>query len=310
MSEQKKKNLKDLHEIYPLTVLIIDDDEEYVNELYKEAKNYYIEIKHKTSLEEAKNLFLTEEGKSIRGVILDIICMKDDKQEVPDNTFIITASRYFDRHFPDLPFVALTGDSGERERIGYYFKDDMRVFFKAKDEEEMFKYIRSKALNYEKMKIRVLYPEIFEIVDKYFSKEAEDMLFSCIRDMQSNDKKIITGTLGTLRKLQENFYIALHKIDEKLAPKEFIYKNKNIPNVQNEKIIRHLKGNYEEGKGETTDVIVPHGSYMDRLLYFLYKGCSGELHHSSQKTSKYTVQALIYGFMDMLLWLNERGNPS
>ncbi len=125
--------------------------------------------------------------------------------------------------------------------------------------------------------------------------------------MQSDDQKTVTGTLGTLRKLQENFYVALHKIDKKILPRELIYGKNNELKIENEKVIKYLKGNYD-GTAETTDIIVPHGSYIDRLLYFVYKGCSGDLHISPQKTSKYTVQALIYAFMDMLLWLKDKSN--
>jgi hypothetical protein len=303
-NQNQKMTLGDLFNIYQLPVLFIDDDIDYANELYKEAQRHHFELKHVRSLEEGKEFLSTEQGQSIRGVILDIICMKEKSQEVPDNTFIITASRYFTKIFPHLPVVALTGETEEYRTMGHLFKDDMVVFSKGSDEEKMFKHLRDKAFDYEKMKIRSNYHDIFEIIDRYFDKKVEEMLVACLRDMNSDDPKIKTGTLGNLRKLQESFYVALNKKNKNMVPREMIFNNNNELNVNNEKIIRHLKGNVDETKHETTPSFIKHGSYIDRLVYFVYKGCSGELHISPQKTSRYTVQSLVNAFLDMLIWLN------
>jgi len=266
--------------------------------------NHNIELSHVRSLEEGKEFLATDRGKTIRGVILDIICMKMKNQEVPDNTFIITASQYFVRTLPHLPIVALTGETEEYRRMGYLFKDDMKVFSKGGDEERMFEYLRDKGLNYEKLKIRSNYQDIFETIDRHFDKESEERLVSCLRDMNSNDQTIVTSTLGNLRKLQEGFYIALHKLDKTMVPRKLIFNERDEPSVSNERIIKHLTGNFDLDKRmETTKIHFVHGSYMERLLYFVYKGCSGELHFSRQKTSRYTVQALVYSFLDMVLWL-------
>ena len=285
-------------------MLFIDDDLEYANELYKTAQKHHFELKHVRSLEEGKEFLYTEVGQSIRCIILDIICKKKKLQEVPDKSFLTTASLYFAKNFQELPVVALTGEAEQYNDKSYDFRDDMPVFSKGSDEEKMFEYLRNKTLDYEKMKIRSNYLDIFEIVDRYCDPKVEEMLIACIRDMNSDEPKIKTGTLGNLRKLQESFYIALHKKNKKMVPRELLFNKNGELKVNNEKIIKHLKGNYDATKGETTESFIKHRSSIDRLLHFVYKGCSEELHLSAQKTSRYTVQSLVNAFLDMLLWLN------
>ena len=304
MSKKKQKmTLSDLSSLYELPVLFIEDDMEYANELYKQAQNFHFELKHVRSLEEGKDFLATDKGKAIQGIILDIRCMKRKEQEVADDTFLAAASDYFARTRPHLPVVAITGFADMYESMKHLFKDVMPVFSKGGDEKKMFEYLREKALDYEKMKIRSICRDVFETVDEYFDKKLGEMLVSCIRDMDSEEEKLMTSTLANLRKLQEGFYIALNKLDKKMVPDDFIFDKRHEPNVNNERIIKHLKGNFEDGKGETTTAYIKYKSYEDRLLYFVYKGCSGELHLSPQKTSRYTVQALVYAFLDMVLWL-------
>jgi hypothetical protein len=45
----------------------------------------------------------------------------------------------------------------------------------------------------------------------------------------------------------------------------------------NDAFLSHLKGNFD-GKSANSDIYIQHGSKTDSLLYFVYKGCSKEIH--------------------------------
>ena len=308
MSNGKKKmTLDDLSLLYELPVLFIEDELDYANELFKQAKEFHFNLKHEKSLEGAKEFLATEEGKTIRGIILDIVCLKQKDEVKPDKSFITEAKQYFDRTHPHLPVVAITGFPSMREEILSLFKDVLPVFTKMHDEKQMFKYLRGKALDHEKLKIRCNYQDIFETIDKYFSREAEDSLVWCLQDMGSTDKKIIEGTLTRLRKLQESFYIAINKLNKEMVPDELVFNKKGNPKLVNEKIIKHLKGNFDKKKMmATTREYIEQFSDMDMYIHLVYNLCSGEIHITAQKTSRYTVQAAVNAFLDMVLWLRRR----
>jgi len=63
---------------------------------------------------------------------------------------------------------------------------------------------------------------------------------------------------------------------------------------------------YENKKNATSKVYIQHGSKIDRLLFFVYNGCSKEIHANDEKPSKYTTMAIVFAFMDVLLWLGQR----
>ncbi len=309
MSKEKQKmTLSDLCLLYELPVLFIDDDKGFAKELYKQARDFHFELTHVGSLEEGMDFLRTDQGKSIRCVILDILCVKkkDDKGE--DKSFFAAASEYFHKTFPHLPIVGLTGHAEQYETHVESHKGVIQIFSKGDNVKEMFEHLRDKALDCEKVKIRFTYQDIFDTVDKYFLRGAEERLVHCLQKMDSDDMTTKTDTLGNLRKLEEGFYIALNKLDKGMVPDELIFDKNGNPRVVNEKIVRHLNGNYDVDKKKTTTTeYIEHNSHMDRFIYLVFKLCSGEIHETAQKTSRYTVQAAVNAFLDMVLWLRRLG---
>src|SRR6266480_5470044 len=104
-----------------LAMLIIDDDERYVDALYRDGQRQGIVLRHAASLEEGQRIFESPEGGLISGIILDVECYRRIDQEAPDSSFIIAATKYFNEKAADLPLVAITGVQPLYERYSRDF---------------------------------------------------------------------------------------------------------------------------------------------------------------------------------------------
>src|SRR6516165_1477269 len=125
-----------------LTMLIIDDDERYVDALFRDGQRHGILLRHACSLEEGIALFEGPEGPLLSGIILDVECYRRSDQETPDSSFIIAATKYFNEKAASLPLVAITGVQPLFERFRQDFAGIWRVYRKGRDEGEMLAWLR------------------------------------------------------------------------------------------------------------------------------------------------------------------------
>jgi ActR/RegA family two-component response regulator len=137
----------------PLQFLIIDDDMEYFRSLYSEWQRNRIILKYAETLEDGKRIIESNEGKKISGVILDVICLKDREQEVPHKSFIKSATKYFEKNFPELPIAILTGEPDEFTQLKEFYKGELNVYSKGRDEDDMCEFLKKSALNLDRNKI-------------------------------------------------------------------------------------------------------------------------------------------------------------
>lgn len=285
---------------YKFTFLILEDDPEYFESLELKARKQPIEFIRASNLDDAKNFYDAKKS-MIQGIILDVIGYTSIKQEILHESSFTLAREYFKKHAEHLPIVALTGHPGMVENVRKWWAETIKVFSKDGEEQEMFEYLISHAKKLESTKIINKHREVFDLIEKYFNDQAFDILLQCLKNMENPAQHTITGTLANLRKLQEYFYKALNKIDPDMVPDNLIY-----PEIDNKKIISHLKGNFDSSKKiTTTKVYVEHYSKCDFLLNYIYKICSENIHVTEQNTTKYAVQSLVYAFMDLVLWLKK-----
>ena len=293
------------HKDKPLRFLIIDDDTPYVESLNRDAQRLRIFFTHRTNLEEARQFMESKEAGKISAIVLDVKCMMRKQQEVAHSNFIMEAVIYFRKAFPHLPMAILTGEPDEYKHLKELFMNRMDVYFKGSEEEQMLLSLSGQAQRIDYVRLEQQHPGIFEAIAKYLEPDAYNRLLTCLQNMRNTDCTAITGTLGNLRKLQEYLYMALNRIDNDMVPDSLVYYNGKI-NIDNKNIIKYLKGNYDQTQRTTTTTeYVKHDSKEDRLLNYIYKGCSEEIHVTDQNTTKYTVQSLVFAFMDLVLWLKE-----
>lgn len=277
----------------PLNLLIVDDHRDYVESLNRRAQGHRIMLKHVCNLEEGKEFLKSKEGRSICGVILDVICMKNKEQKVPDKSFITAALKYFGENLPNIPIVVLTGEPDEYKNLKNLYEGTWAVYSKGgRDENDMLSFLRDKAQELERVKILNKYSEVFEIIEDHLDGEAEDELINCLKNMNSSDFPTIKNNLICLRRLQEKVYIALNKVDYNVVPSEFIERGINVHSIY-----KHL----------VEMSYVKRNSIIDKFAEIIYKVASDNGAHTPYENpdfppTKYTVQAVTYALLDLLLW--------
>jgi ActR/RegA family two-component response regulator len=300
-----QKELKMSKKDKALRVLIIDDDKEYVEALDRTARQetFRIILDHAENLEDGIALM---EGKSVKaysGIILDVKCLTHRNQEMPHHSFLPRALDELGKIAPQLPKVALTGESERIEEYKSLYLGTLGVYLKGSDEvNEMFQYLRDEGNKLEDNKIKQSYPEVFAVFEReYLDANVEQELISCIKNMGNGDFTQVKDNLARLRRLQEQIYIELNRKDKNLVPVEFMQDNYGGNKVQTLKVIQHLRNNkfvepyciIDKFANTTYDVASANGSHSP------YSGPDEQIFY---KPTKYTVQALTFGAMDLLLW--------
>jgi hypothetical protein len=275
-------------------MLIIDDSTPYVDSLYRDAQRFDIHLLHGRSLEEGKEI-LDREGGAIVGIILDVKCMKDKGQEIPDNSFLMAAIKYFEEKAPYLPMVVLTGETDQYRNLKELYAGTMRVFSKGRDERELLIFMAAKAKNLDRVKLVRRYRDVFDGLGDYLGEEAEQELLSCLGNMDSDDFTMIKNNLGCLRRVQEKIYIALNRVNDRLVPGQYVEGEINV--------IAAYKHLAERGYVERYKVI-------DRFAELVFKITSDSGAHSPNippkyPPTRYTVQAVTFAMLDLLLWFKQ-----
>lgn len=273
-------------------MLVIDDNRPYVESLHRDAQRFGITLVHAGSLEEGREIYERLDSWSLAGIILDVKCLKERNQQVPDNSFLTAAVRYFSEKATHLPMVVLTGEPAQFTSLSELYAGTLRVFSKGRDESEMLSFLREEAGKLDYVRIAGAYPEVFATVRALLGNDAEQELFNCLRDMASSEAATIKNTLGCLRRLQERIYIALSRADGKILPTQYVAGEINLVACY-----KHL---VEKG-------IVERYRIIDRFAELIYKITSDSGAHTPYADPKYpptsyTVQAVVFALLDLILW--------
>ena len=275
-----------------MKMLIIDDSLPYVEALYRDVQRSNIMLCHAGSLEEGKELFEGSEGGGIVGIILDVKCLKTRRQEVPDNSFITAAIKYFGEKAAHLPLVVLTGETDQYNNLKELYEGTLRVFSKGRDEHDMIAFLVAEAGKLAWVKLRLQYPDVFAVIDRHLDTEAEQELITCLKEIDTTDFTVIKNSLGCLRRLQEKIYLALNRADAELVPQRFVSGELNIVGAY-----KHLS---ETGQVERYKII-------DRFAELIYKVTSDNGAHTPHANPKYpptrySVHCVTFAMLDLLLW--------
>lgn len=282
--------------VKPLNVLIIDDDSEFVQVLQREANNpYRIRLEHVTNLEDGLNKLQEKGERYFAGVILDVICLKDRNQQIPDPSFISKAKEEFDKRAPALPKVILTGEAARAETFKEIFQGNTNVYHKSSEQiVDMLEYLVEQSELLPKYKFSKKYPEVFSVFDDgYLGAPEEQMLLTCLEKMDNFEPTVIADNLGRLRRLQEAMYLALNRTNPNVVPTGTI--EKNGPNCR--KIMAHLR----------TKRYVEEDKIVDKFADTIYTIASDYGNHVPNTTpmyppTRFSVQAMTFAIFDQLLW--------
>lgn len=273
-------------------ILVIDDDRPYVESLYRDAQRFGITLVHAGSLEEGREIYERRDSWSLVGIILDVKCLKERSQQVPDSSFLTAAVRYFSEKATHLPMVVLTGEPDQFCSLSELYAGTLRVFSKGRDEAEMLAFLREEAGRLDYVRIAGAYSDVFSVIRTHLGTDAEQELFKCLRDMTSSEMSTIRNTLGCIRRLQERIYIAICRADETLLPSRYVAGEINLVACY-----KHL---VEKG-------VVERYRIIDRFAELVYKITSDSGAHTPYADPKYpptpyTVQAVVFALLDLILW--------
>jgi ActR/RegA family two-component response regulator len=289
-----------------LNVLIIDDDPSFVEGLQRNANPFRIRLEHETNLEDGLLKLQKRGERYFVGVILDVICLKDRKQQIPDPSFISKAMEEFNRRAPSLPKVILSGEPTIAESVKQFYDGNTETYHKSAEQiEEMLSFLVKQSESQSTIKFAKKYPDIFSLFENdYLNHGIEMELVTVLEKMESYEPTVISSNLARLRRIQEAIYLALNKLDPSIVLTSDIDKN----GPQCRKIMGHLvhKGYVERDK------IVARAS---DLAYSL--ACDYGSHVSNTtpdySPTKYTVQMCTFAIFDLLTWFksvaekNDRG---
>jgi len=278
-----------------ITLLIVDDDTPYVEALHQLFHGRGVRLRHAVTLEDAREMISRHEQGNISGVILDVVGLRERGQKVPDNSFIIAASRYFADAAPHLPVVVLTGEPDQYRNLKELFKGTMGVYSKGRDEDEVLEFLLDEARKLDRIRCEIEHPEVFAVVKKYLDEDADRELVDFLKDRDSRDATVIRKNMGALRRLQEKIYIELSKCNGKYVPREYVAGEIKIASAY-----KHL---VEKGYVERYKII-------DRFSELIFKVTSDHGAHvpysvPKYQPTRYTVAALGNALMDLLLWFGE-----
>jgi ActR/RegA family two-component response regulator len=281
-----------MHAQSQLTMLIIDDSTPYVESLYRDAQRRSIRLLHARSLEEGKELAAGSAGSRAVAVILDGKCLKEKTQQVPDNSFLGAAIKYFGAKAPHLTLVVLTGETELYRNMSDLYAGTVPVYSKGRDEKEMLDYLWDQAQRLEWLQVVRRHGAVFDGLAEALGGEAEQELISVLLHAESDDATVIRNTLISLRRLQEKIFIALHRRQPGLIPAHLVTGEMNLVGIY-----KHLS---ERGCIERYKIV-------DRFCELVYKISSDNGAHTPYADPKYpptryTVQAVTFALLDLILW--------
>jgi hypothetical protein len=293
-------------QIQVLKVLIIDDDEKFVESFRMVANLHHVILIHCTNLDDALARFQNEDAHAFAGVIFDKECYQSATDSNPSDKFLLKALTEFKRLDPAIPKVVLTGDEANESVLRDLLGEP--VFFKGRNEHaKLFEYIRSESRQLADNRVIARYPDVFTVFDMKILGEVDKAeLIYCIKLLESKKSIDWKNILGRLRNILEH-------VCEALAEKFPQMRG----NSGSQPASEHDSATMQPKSGiSVRDVmreldrlkLLKRNDYMDRAMWYVYTVSSDEAIHSSNrraKISSYTIAVAIFSTLDILRWLAE-----
>ena len=145
------------------SIILVDDDNEFIRNFTNEAYAKKITVAAKTSLEGLKQL-LPAYAHKYAAVVLDIKCLLRDDQAKEDASFITSALKYLDSTISGFPRFILTGDDSEFDTLQRYYTEEKMFIKKPDDQERLLNELLYCVQNAEPLRIK---RENFDIFDAF-----------------------------------------------------------------------------------------------------------------------------------------------
>lgn len=276
-------------------VLLIDDDNNYIEQLLNEAKAYHLEIIPVNNLD--SGIEILESNINIQAVILDSHCMIEPEQD-PDSdksNFIFHAlHRLTDIEHVHNRFIPYCVNTEFPDEFKNELNGITQVFTKHKHHKELFEFVRIEIEAQPETLAINKHEKVFRFFDDYMNAEDTDMLLEVIVNQSKQDKADIVANFALLRRLEEKLFDVLAVNALGLNPVELdrqrMSRTKNI-------IIQF--------KNKRKIPIYLFDFAMDIYTVASIYGAHNPINRNQRISfvpGKYTVQSLLYAFLELIAW--------
>lgn len=296
-------------------VLWFDDEHEKFQSIKDEAILENIQLIGYTNSDEG-GVELRRNFKDYDAILLDGLFLQKKNQKGTDlkqTAFgeiakILTELKA--KGFP-IPWFIYSGQPSfvkDSNTIVDIFKDSAfakgKVFDKNKDDDfvELLAEIKNAADTNPVRKIKLAYPDIFEIFDSgLLPEETEAELLDVFQELDKPDDIDFKAVLTKMRSVQEKIFIKLDNIGVLQGQSFFTQKAK------------HLSGNISRnGNGDYVPTsVVYQSSEIENLQKWVYYTCGTYIHALQQQhyggymISKYSLKSMFFGLLELLLWFKK-----
>ncbi len=296
----------------PIHFLLIDDEKDYCNSLKTNARNSGVLISDFQNLEDGFEELKRE--LKYKAIIFDAKCMIDSDQEVDNFSFLPIALdrlREFEQQYNvHIPFVINTGYFGEDEITMIKQQVDIKkgkIFSKGDGADELFKHLLKEIDKSEITKYEKEFANVFQVFEKeYLPNNMRDDLISILQNKNISSPAKIKDNLATIRRILDEIITTINKLKPTILPnskKTFMDKIKWLSGQRRIGSTQNYQGG--ETKYQT--------SSNEYLATAIWKISSDFGSHSLPTNSAlynafpsiYTVQALTYSIMEIILWYIE-----
>jgi len=285
--------------VRPLSVLFIDDKEDEMVEFKTLARQNRIIIRTAHKSAESGLDELSSNLSKYQAVILDAKAFRKKDQVAGTENFgslrdCINGIKEIERNNKrKIPFCVYTGHI---ETMGEAWEDDLKVFVKGEQQEEMFAYLKEEMRKLPETETISRYSDVFELFDKgYLDLDYREKLLFVLMNYESRQKQELEGALTQIRKILEGIYKALGvmgRIDPQLLPN-------NRPNL--EWCQRYISGLDIDELDHIPSAIVP--AHIGWALKVLKENSSAAgAHDYEDSVHNFTLKTMVFSLLDVLLW--------
>ena len=285
------------------SIILVDDDNEFIRNFTNEAYAKKITVAAKTSLEGLKQL-LPAYAHKYAAVVLDITCLLRDDQAKEDASFITSALKYLDSTISGFPRFILTGDDSEFDTLQRYYTEEKMFIKKPDDQERLLNELLYCVQNAEPLRIK---RENFDIFDAFerglLPTNKEVTVLNIIRRYDEKDPANFKGVIGDIREIHEEVYKSLNNRNKAIVPDRYINAN-GSPSFSGD-FYKHLLGNPDHRSGFAPTTPVYQDSTVSCHTKLIHSACSEYLHATSRtgfSISSYTLKSLINSLMEIIIW--------
>jgi len=282
-------------------VILIDDDNEFIQNFTNAAYAKGISIASGNSLEGLKQL-LPAHSHKYAAVVLDIKCLLIDTQAKENADFIGAALTYLDSNIPRFPRFILTGDESEFDNLKRFHTQEKMFIKKPEDQEKLLDELEYCVQNAEMLKIRREYPAVFEIFQLGKMNDAsEQQLLKILKDsLRETNFGNFKGILADIRSFQEAIYKSINQRNKTVVPDNMFKINGMI---EFNKLMKHLSGGIVPPIIPISPVYhVPTIFYLSNTLYW---SCGEYIHEDPSRTyfiSEYTLRSFVNSLLELVIW--------